>query len=200
MVHRLCDRAILLQHGEVYASGPTEATIEKYLFDAVKHDGVWLRPDRLPRPKEVFLTSARILDAEGRPTGIIASERAFSLVLDYEVARPMPSFEVGFQVKNGHGVVVFTSLDSDTTHWPERTRPPGKYRSHCRIPANLLSPGTYSVTFAAAIVNQQTFDSHADALAFEITDAGCVRMKRNDKREGVIMPVLAWQIETESTN
>ena len=78
--------------------------------------------------------------------------------------------------------------------WPDRTRSAGMYRSTCRIPAHLLAPGTYSLTFSAHIINQQTFEIQHDALTFDVAETGCIRFKRNDRREGVIMPVFDWEI------
>ena len=112
--------------------------------------------------------------------------------------RPTPNFEIGIGLRNSEGVSVVVSLDSDTGNWPERTRPPGLYRSTCSVPANLLAPGTYFLTFAAHLINQQTFDTQHDALAFEIAETGCIRTKRNDRRTGVITPVFDWAIERVS--
>jgi hypothetical protein len=132
---------------------------------------------------------------DGTAGGVVNCDAPFRIAIDYEVLRPTPSFEVGIGLRNGEGVTVVVSLDSDTAHWPDRTRAPGLYRSTCRVPAHLLAPGTYFLTFAAHVVNQQTFDMQHDALTFEVAETGCIRTKRNDRRVGVITPVFDWTID-----
>jgi lipopolysaccharide transport system ATP-binding protein len=194
VIHRLCDRAILLFQGGVRAVGPAADVIESYLFETLEHSGVWERPASLAPATEVCLRGARVLGKDGAATGIVPCEDPFEIAIDYEVMRPTPHFEIGISLRNSQGVTVFVSLDSDTGHWPDRVRPAGRYRSTCRVPAHLLAPGTYSLTFAAHVINQQTFDFQHDALAFEVGEAGCIRTKRNDRRDGVVMPILDWTI------
>jgi lipopolysaccharide transport system ATP-binding protein len=194
IIHRLCERAILLRQGRVHSAGAVADVIRDYLSENLSHEGRWERPAALPRGQDVCLLGARVVDKEGEVTGLVHCEDGFRIELDYEVLRTVPNFEVGISLRNGQGVTVFVSLDSDSGDWPERTRPPGTYRSSCEIPGHLLAPGTYSLTFAAHIINQQTFDTVQDGLTFEVAETGCIRFKRNDRRDGVIMPVLGWTI------
>ncbi len=54
------------------------------------------------------------------------------------------------------------------------------------------------MTFGAHVINQQTFDTQHDVLSFDVTEAGCVRTKRNDRRAGVITPIFDWTINKVS--
>jgi lipopolysaccharide transport system ATP-binding protein len=195
LVHRLCDQTLLLRQGQIQQVGPTAEVIQTYLSEGLRHEGSWVRAATELPEREVWLVGARILGQYGQPTGLVNCEDPFHIAIDYEVGKPLPNFEVGIQLRNAQGVTVVTSLDSDTASWPGRTRPPGRYRSTCAVPAHLLAPGTYFLSFAAHIINQVTFELQHEALAFEIAETGCIRTKRNDRREGVIMPVLDWQIE-----
>jgi lipopolysaccharide transport system ATP-binding protein len=194
IVHRLCPRTILLRQGRIEKMGPTAEMIRSYLNESLTHDGLWERPESLPPTKDVCLRQARILSNHGSVTGIVNSEDPFSIEIESEVMRPVPNYEIGIQLRNSQGITITTCLDSDTATWPERTRRVGRYRSTCRFPAHLLAPGTYFLSFAAHIINQQTFDTVHDGLGFEIAEAGCIRFKRNDRRDGVVMPILDWDI------
>jgi lipopolysaccharide transport system ATP-binding protein len=198
LIHRLCGRAVLLRHGQVDRDGPATEVISAYLNDNISHDGRWDRPSDLPAGRDVCLRRARILGQDGTAGGVVNCDDPFRIAIDYEVLRPTPSFEVGIGLRNVEGVTVVVSLDSDTADWPDRTRAPGLYRSTCRVPAHLLAPGTYFLTFAAHVVNQQTFDMQPDALTFEVAETGCIRTKRNDRRVGVIAPVFDWTIDRVS--
>jgi lipopolysaccharide transport system ATP-binding protein len=194
IIHRLCGRALLLRQGRIHCMGETPGVIQAYLNESLKHEGQWDRPASLATGPDVWLRRAEILGKEGAVTGVVHSDESFRVSIEYEVARPLPNFEIGISLRNGHGVTVLVSLDSDTGCWPSRSRPPGTYRSVCEIPGCLLAPGTYFLTCATHIINQQTFDSQHDVLAFEVAETGCIRFKRNDRRAGVVMPVFDWDI------
>jgi lipopolysaccharide transport system ATP-binding protein len=195
MIHRLCSKAVLLHKGQVQAAGRASDIIETYLGEALEHRGLWERPDSCPPGAEVTLRRAQVLNKDNRQAGIVNCDDGFQVCVDYEVMQRMPSFVVGFQVRNAQGVMVFTTLDSDTARSPQPTRSPGLYRATCRVPSHMLAPGTYFVTIAAAIINQQTLDTHVDVLGFEVAESGCIRTRLNDRRVGVITPILDWQIE-----
>jgi lipopolysaccharide transport system ATP-binding protein len=195
LIHRLCDRAVLLHRGQVQQVGPTPEVVRSYLSQSLQAQGRWERTTPPPAGRGVSLRAAWIEDRSGDPVAIVDCDAPFRVRLEYEVIEPVPDFAVGFQLKNTQGVCVFTSLDHDTAHWAGRTRPPGRYRSTCEVPGHLLAPDTYFLTFAAAIINQQTFDTQQDALAFEIAEAGCIRTRLNDHRVGAITPIFDWRID-----
>jgi lipopolysaccharide transport system ATP-binding protein len=194
VIHRLCSRGVLLRQGQIQCVGDTSCVVQAYLSESLKYEGRWERPHPPDPGQDVCLKRAEIQGKDGRSTGIVASDESFRVAIEYEVRRPLPNFEIGVSLRNGHGVTVFVSLDSDTATWPERGRAPGTYRSVCQVPGHLLAPATYFLTFAAHVINQQTFDFQHDVMAFEVAETGCIRFKRNDRREGVIMPVLSWEI------
>ena len=74
---------------------------------------------------------------------------------------------------------------------------PGVFE-HTEHSRHLLAPGAYFLTFAAHVINQQTFDTQPDALTFEVAETGCIRTKRNDRRVGVVTPVFDWTIDRVS--
>lgn len=195
LIHRLCGRVILLRHGRVHRDGPAADVIQDYLRDNVSHNGTWDRQADPPGAKEVVLRRAEVLGPAGLATGLVKCDDGFRVAIEYDVARPTPNFEVGLSLRNSEGVTVVVSLDSDTGDWPDRIRPAGRYRSICTVPAHLLAPGTYFLTFAAHVINQQTYDFQHDAVAFEVAETGCIRAKRNDRRAGVVTPVFDWTIE-----
>jgi lipopolysaccharide transport system ATP-binding protein len=195
LIHRLCSQVVLLHNGQVQIKGPTAEVVQRYLGESLEHDGQWQRPWGEEPRKDVCLRRAAILDKSGRVNGIVNAEDSFQVEVEYEVCHTIPNFEIGFSLRNAEGVTVVVSLDSDTGDWSGRARLAGSYRSTCRVPGHLLAPGTYFFTFAAHIINQTTFDCQADVMAFEVSETGCIRSKRNDRRNGVIMPVFDWDIK-----
>jgi lipopolysaccharide transport system ATP-binding protein len=198
LIHRLCSQVILLRQGRIVAKGPTHDVIQAYLTESLDHQGEWVRPESAGPGKEVCLRRAAVLGGDGNVTGIVHASDGFRVEIGYEVREALPNFEIGISLRNSEGVTVVVSLDSDSCDWGERARAPGLYRSTCHVPGHLLAPGTYFLTFAAHIINQTTFDFQPDAMAFEVSETGCIRTKRNDRRQGVVMPVLPWEIARQS--
>jgi len=194
LINRLCGRAVLMRDGRVASDGAAAEVIQRYLSDSLTHDGVWERPANTPSAADVVLRRAQVLDKDGRVAGVVNCDDGCRIVVEYDVVRPTPSFEVGIGLRNSEGITVVVSLDSDSADWPDRMRPPGRYRSTCQVPANFLAPGTYFLTFAAHVINQLTHETRHDALAFEVSETGCIRAKRNDRRQGLVTPVFGWDI------
>jgi lipopolysaccharide transport system ATP-binding protein len=193
LIHRLCDRAVLMQTGRVERDGAAAGVIQAYLNENLAYEGRWERPADMHSDKDVILRRAVVLNNARRVSGIVNADEPFEVAIDYEVVRPTPNFEVAIGLRNQEGVSVLVSLDSDSTEWPTGIRTTGGYRAVCSIPGLLLAPGTYFLTFSAHVINQHTFEIQHDALAFEVNEAGCIRTKRNDRRNGVITPVLDWK-------
>jgi lipopolysaccharide transport system ATP-binding protein len=193
-VRNLCSRALLLRQGRLLEAGATADVLRSYLSDDVSTTGQW-HQSGAPRPgREVRLLSARVLSGEGQVTSVVDSDQPFDIAVEYEVLRPLPSFEIGVLLRNADGIAIVGSVDSDWVPCRERTRPAGRYCSTCRFPAHLLAPNTYSVSLGAAIIGQQGLDYQPDVLRFEVTEVGNIRARRNDRREGVITPILEWRV------
>jgi lipopolysaccharide transport system ATP-binding protein len=196
-IHRLCSRAIHLRRGQVVADGPVDDVIPAYLRDNQSQGGRWERPKNAPPPaKQVVLTRAEVIGASGAVTGSVPAGEPFRIVVEYDVLRATPNFDVWLFLRNHEGLPVLSTMDCDSAGWPDKVRPAGRYRSVCTVPRNLLSPTTYAVSFLAQIINQETLDAQHDALSFDVTEAGCIRTKRNDRRAGVVSPIFDWKIES----
>ena len=76
-VERLCDRALLIEHGEVRAEGPVAAVTATYLntVDPAEHGGVVQIPDRAPRlgTGEGKFRSVRPARCRGWPADVLVA-------------------------------------------------------------------------------------------------------------------------------
>jgi lipopolysaccharide transport system ATP-binding protein len=192
LINRLCDRGIVLRDGRVQYDGPAAEAIQSYMQDGAAQGGQWTRPADARVMKDVVLRRVQILGGDGRVTGVVNCEDPFRVGIEYEVIHPTPNFEVSFTVRNREGVAVVSSMDSDTYEWPTRIRPPGRYRATCMIPGHLLAPGGYTLSLSLLVINLLTHEDHQDILGFEVSEMGCIKNKRNDRRGGVITPILDW--------
>src|SRR5262249_41911163 len=61
IIHRFCNRAVLLRSGQVAKDGPADEVIQAYLNDNLSHEGWWERPVGAPAGKDVVLRRAQVL-------------------------------------------------------------------------------------------------------------------------------------------
>ncbi|MEA2558527.1 MAG: lipopolysaccharide transport system ATP-binding protein [Acidobacteriota bacterium] len=105
-VERLCDSALLLDHGRVTFQGSTTDAIERYLQTGAAAQGLLTEAARRPGRGRVRFTRVRAL-CDGRPAIHLTSGSRVELLFDYEVAD-------GAEVEGARIRVAWTNLLGDT--------------------------------------------------------------------------------------
>ncbi|HEY8870341.1 MAG TPA: ABC transporter ATP-binding protein [Candidatus Limnocylindrales bacterium] len=199
---RLCDRAILLDHGRLVTDGSTRHVVRSYLESdlgrtAERH---WDDPRHAPGDDVARLKSIRVLPADGGPAEEVDIRQPIDVEVEYWCEEPgelRPS--VGLHFYNDDGIRLFASHDwNDREAWG-RPRVPGVVRSTCRVPGNFLAEGRIVVTVRVATLAPLV--NHAverDAVAFQVvdrSDGDGVRGHYANDWPGVVRPMLEWHIE-----
>ncbi len=96
-------------------------------------------------------------------------------------------------------MVVFNAVDIDP-EWRGKERPPGRYVSKAKIPGNLLTEGTMSVTTAVWewTPRRRVEFLHKDAVAFQVLDSLEGDSSRGDyvgNLSGAVRPMLDWSTD-----
>ncbi len=199
---RLCDQAILLEHGRVVAHGPTHLVVRAYLESDLGRTGERRWESRLVAPGDQVarLRSIRVVQSKGGPAEEIDIRHPIDIEVEYWSDSPgslRPS--VGLHFFNDEGICLFASHDwADREAWT-RSRHPEVVRSTCRIPGNFLAEGRVVVTVSVATFNPLV--NHAverDAVAFQVVDRSegdAVRGMYANQWPGVIRPQLEWHVD-----
>jgi lipopolysaccharide transport system ATP-binding protein len=142
-VERLCDSALLLNHGRVTFQGSTADAIERYLQTGSAAQGLLTEAARRPGRGRVRFTSVSAL-CDGRPAIHLTSGSRVELLLDYEVLD-------GARIEGARVRVGWTNLLGDTlfvcmtdaagSPLPELPGPTGTVR--VEVPSLPLHQGTY---------------------------------------------------------
>ncbi len=165
-VERLCDQALLLDHGRVSFQGPTADAIERYLQAGPGAEGMLAEAARRPGRGRVRFTRVRAL-CDGRPTVHLTSGSRVELLFDYELAEPVRGTRIRVAWTNLHGDTLFVCV-SDTAGAPlELAGPSGTIR--IGIPDLPLNQGTYRIQ-ALLKSGRELEDQVTDAV--ELTVAG----------------------------
>lgn len=191
----LCDRAILLESGQVILDGTPSAAILKYYKsnndtpDSVSFSASHVG-DHLVR-----LLSASVANQTGKPVLEIALADSFTVSMGYEVleASLLPLVP-NFHFMTASGDCVFVSVAESA-----RVLPPGTYTATCEVPGYLLNEGAYFVGLAISSfedgVNVHFYEKNA--LSFNVADlmaADATRGGWAGAMPGVVRPKLKWNI------
>jgi lipopolysaccharide transport system ATP-binding protein len=199
---RLCDRAILLDHGRVVAEGKTSSVVRTYLESGLGKiaERVWSDPAAAPGDDLARLRSVRVI-----PTGQSTAEELdirepIEIAVEYWTSAEgglRPSVNLHFF--NDEGICLFVSNDWNDQAWWRSPRSPGVVRATCRIPGNFLAEGRVTVTAAVSTYNPTIVHAlEYDAVAFNIVDrttGDAVRGEFTHDWPGVVRPMLEWQVE-----
>jgi lipopolysaccharide transport system ATP-binding protein len=198
---RLTEETIVLDKGRLVYAAPTPQAVDYYLSSGFTGAGerIW-QAEEIPADAAPFIPEAlRLRDSRGQVVDTLRSTESFSVEIDYELTQPITGLRVGIYLLTMRGEFIFTSFDTDDPRAfvQHGTRPAGRYRSYCEIPANLLNEGRYvlAVNASAFRIKRYFWDEHA--LAFSIDATGAPGKQWPEPRLGPIRPALEWKIEKQ---
>jgi homopolymeric O-antigen transport system ATP-binding protein len=196
-ISRLCERAILMDHGTIVKDGPAHEVIGTYLNSGLGTSAVREWPDLKTAPGGdiVRLRGVRVLDEHGDPADTVDIRRPFRIRMEYDVLKSGYVILPNMYVWNDEGVCVFGAQDLDP-EWRGRTRSAGGYESTVWIPGNLVAEGMFFVDANMNTLEPFIFQYQCrSAVAFLVTDSLEGDSARGDwtgHMAGVTRPMLKW--------
>jgi lipopolysaccharide transport system ATP-binding protein len=197
-IARLCDRAILLDHGKLVSQGPVPDVMATYLLGDSVCPGERSWGSDTPGDSVARLLRLRVRDELGRTRSGIEVGEPFHIDMDFEVLAEDVTLFPSVTINNEWATAVLWSTDSGTPNHG-RPRRAGFYRASVRIPGDLLAEGTMTVT--AAMNSQMPRQEHfcaPDAVRFLVTDradGSTARGVYTDYINAVVRPKLDWRVE-----
>jgi lipopolysaccharide transport system ATP-binding protein len=197
-VTRLCERAILLDKGQMIADGPANEVVNGYLGSSwkVTSEREWVGLDQAPGNEIVRLLKVRARTEQGATVDSVSIQEPIGIELTYEVLQPGCVLTPTVDVVNEGGIHLFTSHDVEAK-WRRQPRPPGRYVSTMWIPGNFLSGGNLVVnaTIMSHYPATATHVHEPRVITFQVVDNGELDSARGDyvgPLHGVIRPLLNW--------
>jgi lipopolysaccharide transport system ATP-binding protein len=154
-IQSICDRAILLNAGQLAMEGEPESVMDYYnamLADSqnqtvkqeVRDDG---KMQTVSGTGEAKVTAITLTDETGRPLEIVDVGQPVRLRIEVEVLSALDRLVLGYGIKDRLGQVIY-GTNTDLKKQPLLDVPSGSsYLFDIAFPAN-LGPGTYSVQTA----------------------------------------------------
>jgi lipopolysaccharide transport system ATP-binding protein len=202
-VSRLCDRAVLLENGQVVENGRTDDVIVKYLnadqgTSAFKK---WEDPNASPGGDAVRLRAIRIINANATITENFDIREPVRVEMEYDVIKDGFELLPNIHFWNEFEVCVFGTIDDDPD-WRERPRPVGTYTSTVEIPGNFLSSGRFFINAALQTLKPMTTQFfERSVVAFQVIDRSGYDTARGiytGEMGGAVRPMLKWKTEKVS--
>lgn len=196
-ITRLCQRALLLEKGNLIADGTAHQVVGAYLHSgfSAKASKEWLDDSTAPGNETVRLRAVRIRALDGRVADTIDIRQDFGLEMEFDVLQPGHVLIPNVVVTNEEGLDLFEAFDQDP-EWRGVARPAGRYTSTAWIPGNLMSEGTFLASAACICLDPHREHFYErEAAAFQVVDGLHGDSARGDfmgNMIGAIRPLLKW--------
>ncbi len=165
-ISSLCTTGVLLQKGEVIASGPIQSVIQKYSSSAgISSSTHWTGDagDNNARLKETWIRSLS-------PEGSFDTTADLEVGVRLQILKPIEGLILGIRLLSQYEYELAYMLQDDAESSVPPVVPPGELVRRFIIPGNTLAAGTYRITldigihFVTLIIGQ----SDEGSLLFEL--------------------------------
>jgi lipopolysaccharide transport system ATP-binding protein len=192
-VAKLTNSTMLVDHGKMAAFGETAKIISKYISSGTQVEPRWRRDVPVEEGRVLTFTGISASKVPGQAESYFNADEAFYIEIEF-VVREAVDAQIAFRLNtNNDGTTIFTSALSDQEDMSCTRFSPGTYRSFCKIPPYLLTPGRYHLLVAANNPRGSGFDLIEQVLELEVTCIGS--LTRFDRRLGYITPLLEWNLD-----
>jgi lipopolysaccharide transport system ATP-binding protein len=188
-INTLCQRAVLLNSGQIERIGPTQEVVRHYLNRG--NQSLQLN-QHLQNNDEIRLLALHVEQA-GAMTTVVNCHQPFTVVLEYAVLQPMRGSRLFMLVKNERGEYIFGTSDYDDPDEFVLARPPGHFIDRIEVPGNLLKAETIYVTIGADIKSDRVIFQAEDALRIDVIESASQLISDRHIRVGAVAPLLRWQ-------
>lgn len=195
-VQSLCEKAILIENGNLVEYGQSSAVIDKYL-ETVKDDQTrrdWQEIELAPGNDSVRIKRIEVNPVSASPDNQITMSTPLELVVEYWYLEPTGSILAGWRFFTDQQQIAFTTISDESLEgFGGREIQRGLYRSTCKIPGNLLNEGGYNLRLYLYQDRGKVLFRMDDALRFEVKNSGDRPGYRYLREPGAIRPLLNWE-------
>lgn len=201
-IARLCNRAVLLDSGQVRYDGNINKAIKAYLGADTRVSGYkeWTTREMAPGNEVVRLKSVKTCDVKGKIRESFDIRYPIIVEFEYWVLKEGVCLNPVFYVYNEMNIMVFLSRGTHDLKWFNRPRSIGLYKSYARIPGNFMAEGAFSITVGInTLAEGRSCICHLyekNVTAFQVYDkliGGSARGKIEGEYLGVVRPILEWE-------
>jgi lipopolysaccharide transport system ATP-binding protein len=163
---QLCNRAIMLDKGQVILDGNTNKVVEQYNNYYKSKEAIYVNEES--SSEDLFIRSAIIYNEANAVEGIFKHNERIEVRVKCCVNNWVRGAEVRMILRDNRNINVFTT-DIELNNVNPNTR---QFTAVFKIPANLIRPNEYYATLALLVPNQYHIEIMENILFFTVIDAG----------------------------
>lgn len=192
-IPRLCQRAVMLERGEVVEVGPagdvTQHYMDRLLQDARTGD---LRNKARTGDGRAKFVRAGLVDRDGRPLTVLTTGDDLILHMDLEAAEDLPDANILVAVQTLYGTRLISGW-TDESHFPVKLTK-GRQGFECRFKNVAIRPGNpIMVSLRVALENQTVLDLVENAMVYDVVGDERSRHLYTNTELGVIAYDTEWK-------
>jgi len=195
----LCGRGALFDQGTLVLSGNATTIVQRYLSSLTLTGGkvTWLSA-MAPGNDCIRLLSVQVSQrTDGIATAEVDISKDIFIALTFRTFKTDARLLPAIWLRDHLGAVVLASnnlpsISAASDPWHGKSYPIGTFRSVCRIPANLLNEGMYSVTVLVNVDITKPAIRKEDVLSFQVRDTGTMCKEYFGAWPGTVKVRLDW--------
>jgi lipopolysaccharide transport system ATP-binding protein len=195
-IAQLCNKALLLDKGELIHSGAVNEVVNHYMNESSRNLKGYEIEGSLP-DKEIVILKAQTFDAEGNIAVNFAHNQEIKIIITYKVNKWVNGSAIRVAVRDSKRNV-FTTDTEETETFAQHSPKQGELCASVVIPAGLLRPEHYFFTLSAYLPNQVTFNLVRDALSITVYDGGSKYAASEWHDYGCVFVDCKWSVENVS--
>ena len=192
-ITQLCQKVSWLDKGCLSLTGNPEYVVSQYLKHGSSNSGAFFWESGFSNPgiEEFELRSISIKNDQNEITSQLDARNCFWIEIEYVILKKLPYCRIGIIINTLDGIYVLTTYDADLFKY-NGAREQGHFVSKCKIPGNLLSSGSFTLSVNAGIEGVRNLAFAENIINFEIQNVGTIGSHHGGKRKGLINPNLEW--------
>jgi lipopolysaccharide transport system ATP-binding protein len=190
-VRQLCNRAILLNSGQVEIAGSVNEVIDTYMHS--QHGAETSRFEAGPtaNTKDIGIVSGWTSNDEDVPAAHFIHSDSVVVHTVCRINRWVPNAELRIFLEDSRGRRVFIS---DMVIDPPTNGAPSEFRARAKIPSTFLRPETYFVRFWTFVQNILVIDDAPNAVSFVVRDGGTKLAATEGIDYGCVFSPCEWTV------
>ncbi|WP_111683853.1 ABC transporter ATP-binding protein [Winogradskyella tangerina] len=182
---RLCERGILLNHGEIEFTGKINDVIDYYLSNNLEFRSTFTETDL---DENCYVQRVSLKNSKGESTSNFRFNEDISVEFDIiKNEGVLDDFDLSFAVVNSSNVVILSSSFSDSNSFSIEE---GETTFKAKINGNFLNKGDYKIRLFFYNNTKRQGVQRIDCLNFKINEIGFYNNAQ--VRRALIIPNLDW--------
>lgn len=191
----LCNKGIILENGKKIFEGYIGEAIEKYEKPLYKDLGSHWQ-NNSDRQNKIYLDTIRVIDGKGESKSQFITSQEIFIEMVINLRQGEDQLKIGFDLIRDD-IVAFRSQQIDTTNFTSYSK--GRFKLLCKLPANFLNEGRYSIRplFSIHCV-KNLLSGFEPVLKFNVsmdtTTSDYHSILQESNHPGVVFPFLNWKV------